>query len=44
MNGRTNPSQAIMHGLQNLNAGFIGFDNPKKLSVAVRDDAGKIVR
>src|SRR5437660_1228107 len=37
------PSQAVMHGLQNFNAGFIGFDNPKKLSVTVRDESGKIL-
>ena len=36
-------SLAVMQGLQNFNAAFIGFDNPKKLSVTVRDDAGKIV-
>jgi ribosomal protein S18 acetylase RimI-like enzyme len=36
-------SEAVIHGLQNFNAGFIGFDNPKKLSVTVRDETGKIV-
>jgi ribosomal protein S18 acetylase RimI-like enzyme len=37
------PSQAVMNGLQNFNAAFIGFDNPQKLAVTVRDGAQKIV-
>ncbi len=36
-------SQAVMEGLRNFNAAFIGTDKPRQLAIIVRNDEGQIV-